>query len=215
MCSCVDIVFTSYLYKCLIKIDFCIKLKIWGCDLHSIKLLDSVIEHIFQSLCTFPKILKFQTFLYSIHFQSLYKIGIQCSVIPFFQLRNYIWHFFLIDIYISNSFHCGSFIDASPVKFSSVTQSCPPLCNPMDWLQHARPPCLSPTPGVYSNSCPLSQWFHPTISSSVIPFFHHQSFPASGSFQMSQLFASGGQSIGVSTSTSVLPVNTQDWSPLG
>ena len=83
-------------------------------------------------------------------------------------------------------------------------------------LQHARPPCPSPTPGVYSNSCPLSQWCHPTISSSVVPFSSHpQSFPASGSFQMSQLFASGGQSIGVSASASVLPVNIQDWSPLG
>ena len=79
--------------------------------------------------------------------------------------------------------------------------------------QHARPPCPSPTPGVYSNLCPLSRWWHPTISSSVVPFsFCPQSFPASGSFQMSQLFASGGQSIRVSASTSVLPMNTQDWS---
>ena len=80
-------------------------------------------------------------------------------------------------------------------------------------LQHARPPCPSPTPGVYSNSCPLSQWCHPTISSSVIPFSSClQSFPASGSFQMSQFFASGTQSIGVSASASVFPVNIQDWS---
>ena len=83
-------------------------------------------------------------------------------------------------------------------------------------LQHARPPCPSPTPGVYSNSCSLSQWCHPTISSSVIPFSScPQSFPASESFSMSQFLASGGQSIGVSASTSVLPMNTQDWSPLG
>ena len=82
--------------------------------------------------------------------------------------------------------------------------------------QHARPPCLSPTPRVYSNPCPLSPWYHPTISSSVIPFSScPQSFSASGSFQMSQLFASGGQSIRVSASASVLPMNTQDWSPLG
>ena len=81
--------------------------------------------------------------------------------------------------------------------------------------QHARPPCPSPTPGIYSNSCPLSRWCHPTISSSVISFSSHlQSSPASGSFQ-SQLFASGGQSIGVSASASVLPMITQDWSPLG
>ena len=83
-------------------------------------------------------------------------------------------------------------------------------------LQHARPPCPSPTPGVHPNSCTLSQWCHPTISSSVIPFSSYpQSFSSSGSFPMSQLFASGGQSIGVSASTSVLPMNTQDWPPLG
>ena len=82
--------------------------------------------------------------------------------------------------------------------------------------QHARPPCPSPTPRVYPNSCPLSWWCHPTISPSVVPFSSClQSFPASVSFQMSQLFASGGQSIGVSASTSVLSMNTQDWSPLG
>ena len=82
--------------------------------------------------------------------------------------------------------------------------------------QHARPPCPSPTPGVYRNPCPLSRWCHPTISSSVVPFSScPQSLPASGSFQMSQLFTSGGQSTGVSASTSVLPMNIQDWSPLG
>jgi len=82
-------------------------------------------------------------------------------------------------------------------------------------LQHSRPPCPSPTSGVDSNSCPLSWWCHPTILSSVVPFSCPQSFPASGSFPMSQLFVSGGQSIGVSASTSVLPMNTQDWFPLG
>ena len=82
--------------------------------------------------------------------------------------------------------------------------------------QHARPPCPSPTPRAYSNSCPLSRWCHPTISSSDIPFSSHlQSFPASGSFQISQLCKSGGQSIGASASTSVPPMNTQDWFPLG
>ena len=82
--------------------------------------------------------------------------------------------------------------------------------------QHTRSPCPSPTPGVYPNICPLSRWCHPTIESSIVPFFSClQSFPASGSFQMSQFFTSGGQSIGFSASTSVLPVNTQDWSPLG
>ena len=83
-------------------------------------------------------------------------------------------------------------------------------------LQHARPPCPSPTPGVYSNSCPLSQWCHPTISSSAVPFSCRlQSFPASGSFLVSQFFPSGGQSTGVSVSASVLPVDIQDWFPLG
>ena len=79
-------------------------------------------------------------------------------------------------------------------------------------LQHTRPPCPSPTPWVYSNSCPSSQWCHPSISSSVIPFSSCPlSLPASGSFPMSQFFPSGGQSIGVSASASVLPMNTQDW----
>ena len=82
--------------------------------------------------------------------------------------------------------------------------------------QHARPPCPSPTARVHPNPCPSSRWCHPTISSSVVPFSSClQSFPASGSFPMSQLFASGGQSIWASASTSVLPMNTQDWSPLG
>ena len=81
--------------------------------------------------------------------------------------------------------------------------------------QHARPPCPSPTPGVYSHSRPSSQWCHPAISSSVVPFSScSQSLSASGSFPMSQLFTWGGQSIGVSASASVLPMNTQDWSPL-
>ena len=83
-------------------------------------------------------------------------------------------------------------------------------------LQHARPPCPSPTLRVYSNSCPSSRWCHPNISSPILPFSSClQSFWASGSFQMTQFFASGGQSIGVSASISVLPMNIQDWSPLG
>ena len=82
-------------------------------------------------------------------------------------------------------------------------------------LQHTRPPCLSPTPGAYSNLRPLSQWCHPTFSSSVVPFSHLQSSPALGSSPLSQFFISSGQIIGVSASASVLPMNTQDWSPLG
>ena len=104
------------------------------------------------------------------------------------------------------------------VRFSSVQFSHSAVSNSL-WpreSQHARPPCPSPTPGVYSNSCPSSRWCHPTNSSSVVPFSScTQSLPASGSFPMSQLFAWGGQSIGVSASASVLPMNTQDWSSLG
>ena len=82
--------------------------------------------------------------------------------------------------------------------------------------QHSRPPCPSPTPRVHSNSCPSSWWCHPAISSSIVPFpSRPQSLPASGYFPVSQLFAWGGQSIGVSALASVLPMNTQDWSPLG
>ena len=100
------------------------------------------------------------------------------------------------------------------VQFSSVAQSCPTLCDPMN--HHTRPPFPSPTPGVHSNSCPSSRWCHPAISSSIVPFSScSQSLPASGSFPMSQLFAWGGQSTGVSASASILPKNTQDWSPLG
>ena len=101
---------------------------------------------------------------------------------------------------------------------SRVQFSCSAMSNslPPHELQHTRPPWPSPTPRVYPHSCPLTQWYHPTISSSVVPFSScPQSFPASGSFQMSQLLISGGQSIGVSASTSVLPMNTQDWFPLG
>ena len=100
-------------------------------------------------------------------------------------------------------------------SFNSVQFSCSVMSNSLRPRepQHARPLCPSPTPGVHPDPCPLS---HPTISSSVVPFSScPQSFPASGSFQMSLLFTSGGQSIGDSASTSVLPMNTQDWSPLG
>ena len=100
----------------------------------------------------------------------------------------------------------------SSVQFSSVASD---SLQPHE-LQHTRTPCPSPTPWVHPNPCPLCWWCHPTISSAIVPFSScPQSFPASGSFQMSQFFVSGGQSIGVSASSSVLPMNTQDWSPLG
>ena len=107
-------------------------------------------------------------------------------------------------------------LTSEPSQFSSVSRSVVSDSLRPHELQHTRPPCPSPTPGVHPNPCPLSQWCHPTISFSVVPFSScPQSFPASGSFQMSQLFASGGLSIGVSASASVLPMNIQDWSPLG
>ena len=100
----------------------------------------------------------------------------------------------------------------------SIQFSCSVMSNSLrpHESQHARPPCPSPTLGVHSDSCPLSQWCHPAISSSVVPFFScPQSLPASKSFPMSQLFAWGGQSTGVSALASVPPMNTRDWSPLG
>ena len=114
--------------------------------------------------------------------------------------------------YIDFTFSQFSYIFS--VQFSSVAVVSDSLLP--HGLQHARPPCPSPTPRVNSNSCPLSRWCHPTISSSVIPFSPCVlSFWASGSFPMSQFFASGGQSIRVSASASVLPMNIQDWFPLG
>ena len=106
---------------------------------------------------------------------------------------------------------CLIFLYSVHISHSVMSSSLRPL-----GLQHARLPCPSPTPGTYSNSCPSSWWCHRTTSSSVVPYSSHlQSFPASGSFPRSQLFASGGQSIGVSTSASVLPMNSQDWYSLG
>ena len=128
------------------------------------------------------------------------------------------WHLqgaFTLTVVFADSFPAR--LDGS-YQFSSVQFSRSVMSHSL-WphgLQHTRPPCPSPTPRVYSSSCPSSQWCHPTISSSLIPFSsHHQSFPASGSFLMSQFFASGGQSIVVSASASVLPMNIQNWLPLG
>ena len=110
-------------------------------------------------------------------------------------------------------------VESLPFWSSSVSQfSCSVMSDSLrpHGLQHTRPPCPSPTPRAYSNSCPSCWWCHPTISSSILPFSSClQSFPASGSFSMSHFFTSGGQSIGVSASASVLPVNIQDWFPLG
>ena len=119
--------------------------------------------------------------------------------------------FVIFDKYVMNIYM--STMNISSVQFSRSIVSNSLLSH---GLQHARPSRPSPAPGVYSNSCPLSRWFHSTISSSVIPFSScHQSFPASRSFQMSQFFVRGSQSIEVSASASVLPMNIQDWFPLG
>ena len=121
---------------------------------------------------------------------------------------------------ISGSYSLDALIQFDRLKclqFSSVQFSCSVVSESLrpDESQHARPPCPSPTPRVHSDSCPSSRWCHPAISSSVVPFSScPQSLPASGSFPMSQLFTWGGQSIGVSVSASVLPMNTQNWSPL-
>ena len=107
---------------------------------------------------------------------------------------------------------------SNPFQFSSVQFNCSVVSDSLrpHGLQHARLPCPSPTPGAYSNSCPPSRWCHQTISSSVIPFSSSlQPFPAWGSFPVSQFFISGCQSIGVPASASVLPMNIQDWFPLG
>ena len=110
------------------------------------------------------------------------------------------------------------FVLMSMICYKRIQLSCSVVSNSL-WphgLQHTRPSCPSPTPGVHSNSSPLSQWCHPTILSSVVPFSSClQSCPASGSFPMTQFFASGGPSIGISASKSVLPMYIQDWSPLG
>ena len=127
-----------------------------------------------------------------------------------FQVHHFKWLYSILVNQLKQYLHGIRRHALSSVQFSRsvVSDSLQP-----HELHHARPPCPSPTPRVQPNPCPLSQWCHPTIPSSVVPFSScPQSFPASGSFPMSQLFASGGQSIGVSASTSVLPMNTQDWS---
>ena len=133
--------------------------------------------------------------------RSLYKDFTCCLKIYLFDLKN--WGHKLVD----------SFSHWHSIQFSHSVVS--DSLRPHE-LQHSRPPCPSPTPGVYPNSCPSSWWCHLTISSSVIPFSSClQSFPTSGSFQMSQLSTSGGQNIGVLDSISLLPMNTWSWSPLG
>ena len=142
-------------------------------------------------------------------FSIFYQLSISKHLSPFIRYRgstqlDYIllWSIFYNLIFITTS------VQFSHSVVSDSLQTHVP--------QHTRPPCPSPTPRLYPNSCPLSQWCHPAISSSVIPFSSClQCFPASGSFQMSLFFTSGGQMIGVSASTSVLPMNNQDWSPLG
>ena len=131
----------------------------------------------------------------------------------FFQFVSKVLWFFPFFWSVARDLSCAF----SASEFSSVQFSCSVMSNSLrpHGLQHAWLSCPSPTPRTYSNSCPSYWWCHPTISSSAVSFSCLQSFPASGSFQMSQLFASAGQNIGVSASTSVLPMNIQDWFPLG
>ena len=137
----------------------------------------------------------------------------QFYYIPLLHLLSYLLHDYCTALWFSFSLLITLLLNYCSVQFSHSVMSNSLWPNEP---QHARPRCPSPTPGVYPNPCPLSQWCHPTISPSVILFSScPQSFPASGSFQMSQLFPSGGQSIGVSASASVLPMSIQDWFPLG
>ena len=141
--------------------------------------------------------------------------------------RNTVGHPCLVPDFRGNAFNVSplrimfavglSYIAFIMLRFSSVQFSCSVVCDSLQSheLQHARPPCPPPTPGVHPNSCLLSWWCQPTISSSVILFSCSQSFPASRYFPMSQLFASSGQSIAALASVSVLPMNMQDWFSLG
>ena len=144
------------------------------------------------------------------------------DIISVRDLQDDSWENFLSSIYSEKILSRSFIFKRKKLEYSSISInlhmqhqfSCSVVSNSLWYhgLQHTRPPCPSPTPRACSNSCPSGQWCHPTISSSVIPFSSClQPFPASGSFQMSQLFASGGQSIGDSASASVLPVNIQDW----
>ena len=146
--------------------------------------------------------------------------------LSFLKQNSFVWPIFkCFELPLSLTFHLPQMLDLNYqpslsissfeiFHFSSITQCC--LTLQSHGLRQARLLCSSPTPGVCSNSCPLSQWCHSTISSSVIPFSHClQSFPASRSFPMSQFFSSSGQSIEASASASVFPMNIQDWFPLG
>ena len=146
--------------------------------------------------------------------------------LSFLKQNSFVWPIFkCFELPLSLTFHLPQMLDLNYqpslsissfeiFQFSSITQCC--LTLQSHGLRQARLLCSSPTPGVCSNSCPLSQWCHSTISSSGIPFFScPQSFPASGSFPMSGLFPSGGHNIGASASASVLPVTIQGWFPLG
>ena len=142
------------------------------------------------------------------------------SALPW-QASNFGVHNSMIEVYFALNNNKKKILSNQSLnvnQFSSVQFSLSVMPNSLrpHEPQHTRPPCPSPTPGVHPNPLPSSRWCHPTISSSVVPFSScPQSFPASGSFPVSQLFASGSQSIGVSASTWVLPMSTQGWSPLG
>ena len=154
-------------------------------------------------------------FVLSIHIWCWYRLtaaNILFLLMSFCSMVLILLHF----LHSINIFQCSILISLLIFPLSSVQLLSRVWLFTTAWTAAHRPPCPLPTPGVYPNSCPLNQWCHPTISSSVIPFSSPlQSLPASGSFQISQCFTSGGQSIGVSASASVLPMNIQDWFPLG
>ena len=163
----------------------------------------------------------------STYFQSNYHVSVPCIVLikkfTQFSVKRCIFHihqelYWTMYSLTEWTFWQTQYINQWVYVFSSVQFSHSVVSDTLrpHGPQHARPPCPSPTPGVHSNSCPSSRWCHPAISSSIVPFSScPQSLPASESFPMNQLFTWGGQSTGVSALASVLPMNTQDWSPLG
>ena len=189
----------------VLKRSQCDSIKICLCEVINAvtKLIVIVIVYIYINHCCTGKIFACHASVNPEKYNELYMFISYMFIVENGKIK------YLIDKYQFLKYTSVSF---NLVQFSrSVLSDCWP-----HEQQHARSPCPSPTPRIYPNPCPLSRWCHPTVSPSVIPFSSClQSFPASGSFQMSQLFASGGQSIGILASASVLPMNTQDWSPLG
>ena len=200
-----------HFFICVLKSSF------WGPFSKSLIFPLSYVKYTNQHIpwCHFNDLFSFLEVIFFNFVSSFFIIICSLFVIPYIFFLIYIFWVFQI-VNKVNSYYTQLCFPRKAYQFSSF--SCSVMSDSLQHheLQHTRPPCPSPTPGVHPNPCPLSQWCHPIISSSVIPFSScSHSFPTSGSFPMSQLFTSDGQSIGVSASTSVLPMNTQDWFPLG